>query len=229
MAKSTARCWWCGDDPTYVRYHDTEWGVPVLDDRALYEKLVLDGFQAGLSWITVLKKKPAFVKAFKGFHPEQVARFTERDVARLLQDEGIIRSRAKIQGAVTNAQAWLEIMDAGPGAFRDFLWQHVEFKTQVNRFKERTDIPAQTAQSAAMAKALKKAGFTFCGPTICYAFMQAVGMTNDHLVTCFRHAPLVRAAVKPMPAAARAQPARAAQQKRTAQTARAPARRGAKA
>ncbi|MFO0783899.1 MAG: DNA-3-methyladenine glycosylase I [Phycisphaerales bacterium] len=220
MAKSTARCWWCGDDPTYVHYHDTEWGVPVLDDRALFEKLVLDGFQAGLSWITVLRKKPAFVRAFKGFEPARVARFTQHDVARLLQDEGIIRSRAKINGAITNAQAWLKIMEDGPGAFRDFLWQHVEFTTQVNRFRERADIPAETPQSAAMAKALKKAGFTFCGPTICYAFMQAVGMTNDHLVSCFRHAPLVRAAVKQMPVAAHARPARAAPQKRPARPAR---------
>lgn len=199
MGKPDQRCWWCGTDPLYMSYHDTEWGVPVLDDRGLYEKLVLDGFQAGLSWITVLRKRPAFLKAFHEFQPERVARYGERDITRLLKNEGIIRSRAKINGAIGNARAWLEIMEDGSGSFRDLLWEHVEFKTRVNVFNKSSDYPTATPQSEAMARTLKKSGFKFCGPTICYAFMQAVGMTNDHLRTCFRHAPLKRLAVKRMP------------------------------
>lgn len=212
MARTVKRCAWCGTDPLYVAYHDTEWGVPVLDDRALYEKLVLDGFQAGLSWITILRKRQAFVRAFHGFDPHRIAKYGERDIERLLANEGIVRSRAKIEGTIGNARAWLEIMQAGPGSFRDFLWQHVDFKTRVNRLKSQSEYPTATPQSEAMTRALKKAGFKFCGPTICYAFMQAVGMTNDHLTTCFRHAPLARAAVTRMPAkrgepAVRAKPA----------------------
>ena len=182
------RCWWCGTDPVYVKYHDTEWGVPVTDDRALYEKLVLDGFQAGLSWITVLRKRPAFQQAFRGFDPAKVARFGARDVARLLKDEGIIRSRAKIEGAIANARAWESVMNAGGrGAFRDLLWQHVGHATKVNALRRPSDIRPTSAESERMAKTLKKAGFKFCGPTICYAYMQAVGMVNDHLVSCSRH------------------------------------------
>lgn len=182
------RCWWCGTDPVYVKYHDTEWGVPVTDDRALYEKLVLDGFQAGLSWITVLRKRPAFQQAFRGFDPAKVARFGARDVARLLKDEGIIRSRAKINGAIANARAWESVMEAGGrGAFRDLLWQHVGHATKVNALRRPSDIRPTSAESERMAKTLKKAGFKFCGPTICYAYMQAVGMVNDHLVSCPRH------------------------------------------
>jgi DNA-3-methyladenine glycosylase I len=172
----------------YVKYHDTEWGVPVTDDRALYEKLVLDGFQAGLSWITVLRKRPAFQRAFRGFDPAKVARFGARDVARLLKDEGIIRSRAKINGAIANARAWESVMDAGGrGAFRDLLWQHVGHATKVNALRRPSDIRPTSVESERMAKTLKKAGFKFCGPTICYAYMQAVGMVNDHLVSCPRH------------------------------------------
>ena len=182
------RCWWCGTDPVYVKYHDTEWGVPVTDDRALYEKLVLDGFQAGLSWITVLRKRPAFQQAFRGFDPAKVARFGARDVARLLKDEGIIRSRAKIEGAIANARAWESVMEAGGrGAFRDLLWQHVGHATKVNALRRPSDIRPTSTESERMAKTLKKAGFKFCGPTICYAYMQAVGMVNDHLVSCPRH------------------------------------------
>jgi DNA-3-methyladenine glycosylase I len=188
MTRQTPRCHWCGSDPIYVDYHDTEWGVPVLDDRALFEKLVLDGFQAGLSWITILRKRQAFRRAFRSFEPERIARFTERDVTRLLGDEGIVRSRAKIEGAIKNARSWLKVMDAGEGAFRDLLWQHVDHRTRVNRLRTASDFEAETDESRAMAKMLKKSGFTFCGPTICYAFMQAVGMVNDHVVTCFRHA-----------------------------------------
>jgi DNA-3-methyladenine glycosylase I len=199
MATTKQRCWWCGTDPLYVKYHDTEWGVPVLDDRALYEKLVLDGFQAGLSWITVLRKRDAFHQAFHNFDPLRIARYTDRDMARLLKNASIIRSRAKINGAITNARAYLQVMDQGPGSFRDLLWSHVDFKTRVNRFREAKDYPAATPESEAMARTLKRAGFKFCGPTICYAFMQAVGMTNDHLKSCFRHAPLVAGRVTAMP------------------------------
>lgn len=186
-AKHPDRCWWCGTDPIYVAYHDTEWGVPVVDDRALFEKLVLDGFQAGLSWITILKKREAFQRAFKQFEPEKIARFTERDVARLLTDDGIIRSRLKIEGAVKNARAWLEVMEAGDGAFRDLLWAAVDHRTIDLKLARREDIRAESAESRALAKTLKKRGFTFCGPVIVYAFMQAVGMYNEHLIACPRH------------------------------------------
>ncbi len=188
MTRITKRCWWCGEDPLCVAYHDREWGVPELDDRALFEKLVLDGFQAGLSWITILKKREAFRAAFAQFDPRRVAAFGARDVRRLLADAGIVRSRAKIEAAIGNAHSWLRVMERGDGAFRDLLWQHTDHRTLVHRFRVKSDIPAATPQSAAMAKTLKKAGFKFCGPTICYAFMQAVGMTNDHLVSCPRHA-----------------------------------------
>ena len=189
------RCWWCGTDPVYVRYHDTEWGVPETGDRALFEKLVLDGFQAGLSWITILRKRPAFRRAFDGFDPAKVARYGARDVARLLRDDGIVRSRAKIDGAIANARAWERVMDAGGrGAFRDLLWQHVDHRTRVNRLRVPADIRPSSPESERMAKALRKDGFKFCGPVICHAFMQAVGMVNDHLVSCPRHAACERLA-----------------------------------
>ena len=182
------RCWWCGTDPVYVKYHDTEWGVPETRDRALYEKLVLDGFQAGLSWITILRKRPAFRRAFDGFDPTKVARYGARDVARLLGDEGIVRSRAKIDGAIANARAWEAVMQAGGrGAFRDLLWRHVDHRTIDNGLRRPSDVRPSSAESERMAKDLKKAGFKFCGPVICYAFMQAVGMVNDHLASCPRH------------------------------------------
>lgn len=186
--RATERCWWCGTDPVYVAYHDTEWGVPVVDDRALFEKLVLDGFQAGLSWITILRKREAFQRAFEGFDPARVARFGERDIARLLKDDGIVRSRLKIAGAVRNARAWLEVMEAGDGAFRDLLWSHVGGRTIDPRLARREDIRAESPESVALAKTLRKRGFTFCGPVIVHAFMQAVGMFNEHLVSCPRHA-----------------------------------------
>lgn len=189
------RCWWCGNDPVYVRYHDREWGVPVTGDRALWEKLVLDGFQAGLSWITILRKRPAFRRAFAGFDPSAVARFGARDVARLLRDDGIIRSRAKVEAAIANARAWERVMEAGGrGAFRDLLWEHVGHRTRVHALRRPSDIRPSTAESERMAKSLRAAGFKFCGPVICYAFMQAVGMVNDHLVSCPRHAACARLA-----------------------------------
>ncbi len=178
------RCEWCGSDPIYVDYHDNEWGVPEHNDRALYEKLCLDGFQAGLSWIIVLKKRENFRAAFDSFDPEKVARYGKRQVNRLLKDAGIIRSRAKINGTIANAKAWLKVMEDGAGSFDDFLWKHVNHKTIVNKWKTDSQIPASTPISEAMAKDLKKHNFKFVGPTICYAFMQAVGMVNDHITTC---------------------------------------------
>ena len=182
------RCLWCGDDPIYVAYHDTEWGVPEHNDQALYEKLCLDGFQAGLSWIIVLKKRENFRAAFDDFDPEKVARYGKSQVNRLLKDAGIIRSQAKINGAITNAKAWLEIMEQGNGSFDDFLWKHVNHQTIINRWKSDKPIPTSTLASEAMTKDLKKHNFKFVGPTICYAFMQAIGMVNDHVLECPRHA-----------------------------------------
>ena len=176
------RCGWCGTEPIYVAYHDTEWGVPERDARALWEKLILDGFQAGLSWITILKKRDNFRAAFEGFDPEVIAGWGEDDVTRLLGDAGIIRSRAKIEATIGNARAYLEI--AGSEGFDSFLWRYVDGRPIQNRFRSMAEVPAATPLSERLSKDLKRAGFKFCGPTITYAFMQAVGMVNDHLVTC---------------------------------------------
>ena len=173
-----------------MAYHDEEWGVPVRDDRELWEKLVLDGFQAGLSWITVLRKRAAFRAAFEGFDPKVVARYDEARIAGLLQDPGIIRSRGKIAATVGNARAWIEIQESGPG-FSELLWSFVGGEPRVNQWRVLEELPASTAESAAMARELKSRGFKFVGPTICYAFMQAVGLVNDHLVGCFRYGELV--------------------------------------
>jgi DNA-3-methyladenine glycosylase I len=181
------RCSWPGEDPLYLAYHDTEWGVPEYDPRALYEKLVLDGFQAGLSWITILRKRENFRKAFHNFDPEKIARYGARDVERLLKNEGIIRSCAKIEATIRGARLWLEIQEKEPGGFTDLIWKHVGGKPQVNRFKP-GQVPAKTEMSEGLARELKKRGFNFCGPVIVYAFAQATGMVNDHLTTCFRHA-----------------------------------------
>ncbi len=186
MAEKT-RCWWPGTDALYLDYHDSEWGVPEHDPRALYEKLVLDGFQAGLSWITILRKRENFRKAFHNFDPEKIARYGARDVERLLKNDGIVRSRAKIDAAVKGAKLWLEIEEKEPGGFTDLIWKHVGGKPQVNRFKTRDQVPAQTEMSEGLARELKKRGFNFCGPVIVYAFAQATGMVNDHLTSCFRH------------------------------------------
>ena len=190
------RCWWPGEDPLYLSYHDTEWGVPEYDPRALYEKLVLDGFQAGLSWITILRKRENFRKAFHNFAPEKIARYGARDVDRLLKNDGIIRSRAKIEAAIKGAKLWLEIEEKEPGGFRELIWKHVGGHPVDNRFKNRDRIPAQTDMSLALSKDLKQRGFNFCGPVISYAFAQAVGMVNDHLTTCFRHDECARLARK---------------------------------
>jgi DNA-3-methyladenine glycosylase I len=179
------RCPWPGVDPLYVAYHDEEWGVPERDSRALFEKLVLDGFQAGLSWITILRKREAFRAAFDGFDPHKIARYDARKCAALMQDAGIVRNRAKIEAAPVSARIWLEI-EAREG-FSNYLWGFVEGKPIVNRLRDLSQIQAETDLSRKISKDLKQRGFKFCGPTIVYAFMQATGMVNDHLVTCFRH------------------------------------------
>lgn len=182
------RCSWANPkDPLYVAYHDEEWGVPEYDPRALWEKLVLDGFQAGLSWITILKKREAFRAAFAGFDPEVVARFGDEDRARLLADAGIIRSGAKIDAAINGARIYLDMRERGED-FTDFLWAFTDGRPIANAWEHVGQVPAQTPVAADMAKALKAKGFKFCGPVIVYAFMQAVGMVNDHVTTCFRHA-----------------------------------------
>jgi DNA-3-methyladenine glycosylase I len=185
------RCGWKGmaGDALYEAYHDTEWGVPVYDGRALWEKLVLDGFQAGLAWITILRKREAFQKAFAGFDPEIVARFGAEDRARLMADAGIIRSNAKIDAAIAGARLYLDMRDRGED-FSEFLWDFVGGAPIQNRWSQIGQVPAQTAEAQAMAKALKAKGFKFCGPVIVYAFMQAVGMVNDHLTGCHRHGPV---------------------------------------
>jgi DNA-3-methyladenine glycosylase I len=180
------RCAWAGDDPLYVEYHDTEWGVPEYDGRALWEKLILDGFQAGLSWITILKKRDNFRAAFDAFDPERIASYTEADVERLLGDPGIVRSRSKITATIGNARAYLD-MEARGEAFAPFLWDFVGGAPIQNRFKTMSEVPAETEISRLMSKALKKRGFRFCGPVIVYAFMQATGMVNDHLTGCPQH------------------------------------------
>ncbi len=179
------RCTWPGADPLYVAYHDEEWGVPEWDDRALFEKLILDGFQAGLSWITILRKRNAFRKAFDGFNPEKIARYNEKKLAALMANEGIIRNRAKIEASVASAQAYLALQ--GQGGFANYIWSFVDGKPVQNKFRGIGDIPAESPLSQTMSKDLKSRGFKFCGPTIVYAFCQAVGMVNDHLVTCYRH------------------------------------------
>lgn len=181
-----SRCNWPGDDPFYIAYHDEDWGVPEWDDRALFEKLQLDGFQAGLSWITILRKRENFRKAFDGFQPEKIARYGPGKVDKLLGDAGIIRHRGKIEATIGNAKAYLDIMEE-EGSFAKFLWGFVDGVPQQNAFKSRKEVPTQTDMSVKLSKELKRRGFKFCGPTIVYAFAQAVGMVNDHMVSCFRH------------------------------------------
>ncbi len=180
------RCPWPKQDALYVAYHDQEWGVPEYDDRALYEKLTLDGFQAGLSWITILRKRENFRRAFDDFQPGKIARYTPKKVERLLQDASIVRNRAKIEGAVSSARAYLKIMESGLG-FSALLWDFLDGRPKVNNFRSPKQVPAETELSRKMSKELAARGFKFVGPTIVYAFMQAVGMVNDHLVACHRH------------------------------------------
>ncbi len=184
------RCGWVGDEDIYIAYHDTEWGVPEHDGRALWEKLILDGFQAGLSWITVLKKRENFRRAFAGFDPVVIAGWGEEEVARLLADPGIIRHRGKIEATITNARACLEM--GGPAAFAARMWDHVGGRPLVNHFARLEDVPAQTPLSQQVSRDLRALGFRFCGPTIVYAWMQACGLVNDHLTTCPRHRELAQ-------------------------------------
>lgn len=179
------RCRWPGVDPLYIAYHDTEWGVPEQGSQALFEKLLLDGFQAGLSWITILRKREAFQSAFMDFDAEKIARFDATDTARLMLDAGIVRNRLKIEGAVLSARAYLKIEERE--GFSHFLWKHFDGRSVQNQFKTMGEVPAETPLSQKLSKALIKEGFKFVGPTIVYAFCQATGMVNDHLVGCFRH------------------------------------------
>lgn len=180
------RCGWAGSEPIYIEYHDTEWGVPEWEARALWEKLILDGFQAGLSWITILKKRDNFRQAFEGFDPERIAGWGEAEVARLLQDKGIIRHRGKIEATIGNARAYLAI--AEKQGFDTYLWDFVDGRPLQNTWKSSDEVPAFTPLSEKISKDLKARGFRFCGPTIVYAAMQAMGLVNDHLVSCPRHA-----------------------------------------
>ncbi|RME84726.1 MAG: DNA-3-methyladenine glycosylase I [Caldilineae bacterium] len=183
------RCPWAGSDPLYIAYHDEEWGVPLHDDRKLFEFLVLEGAQAGLSWLTILRKREHYRKVFAGFQPDAVAAFDEAMIAQLLADPGIIRNRLKVQAAVQNARAFLKIQSQY-GSFDAYIWQFVDGKVIQNAWTSLEQIPTETPISRAMSRDLKQRGFKFVGPTICYAFMQAVGMVNDHLVSCFRHSVL---------------------------------------
>lgn len=185
------RCPWPGTDARMIHYHDTEWGVPLHDDLKLFEFMVLDGFQAGLSWSTVLKKRASFREAFDGFDPEKIVRYDKAKIQRLLQDPGIIRNRLKICGAVRNARHFLEIREQ-KGSFNDYIWTFTGGKTIHNHWQEESQIPATSPESDAMSKDLKRRGFTFVGSTICYAFMQAAGLVNDHLICCFRHHELLK-------------------------------------
>lgn len=186
---AVTRCPWCGEDPLYVAYHDREWGVPSRDDRALFEMLTLDGAQAGLSWITILRKREAYRAAFKDFNPAVVAEYGEEEIAALMQTPGIVHNSKKVRSVVQNAQVVLRLQQEH-GSLSEFLWSFVQGRTRQNAWRRWEDVPAFTPESEAMSKALKQAGCSFVGPTILYAFMQAAGMANDHLVSCFRHAEL---------------------------------------
>ncbi len=183
------RCAWCGSDPLYIAYHDDEWGVPEHDDQKLLEKIILDGAQAGLSWITILRKRESYRKAFDGFDPQKIARYNQRKIDKLMNDAGIIRNKLKVNAAITNARAYLALHEAGK-TFDETLWQFTEGRTIQNKWTKQ--IPAETKESQAMSKELKRLGFKFVGPTICYAFMQAIGMVNDHTVNCWRYEQLSR-------------------------------------
>lgn len=194
----TCRCAWVSDDPLYVEYHDREWGVPVRDPHLLFEFLLLEGAQAGLSWLTVLKKRAHYREVFEGFDPTRVALFDDERKARLLSDPGIIRNRAKVDAAVANAKAWCQLQQEGVDPVA-FLWRFVGGQPRQNAPASLAEVPASTPESVAMSKALSKLGFKFVGPTICYAFMQAVGMVNDHTSDCFRQRQVAALAVVPQP------------------------------
>jgi DNA-3-methyladenine glycosylase I len=184
--KKLVRCGWCLKDDIYMHYHDTVWGVAERDDQKLFAKLCLDGAQAGLSWYTVLVRTEGYARAFDGWDAEKIARYTPKKIQELMQDPGIIRNRQKIESVVRNARAYLAIMDQGDGSFRDMLWKHVHHQPLVNHWTEMAQVPARSAESDALSKELRKAGFSFVGSTIVYAFMQACGLVNDHLLSCWR-------------------------------------------
>ena len=186
MSKVVNRCGWCGSDPLYIQYHDSQWGVPLHNDRKLFEFLVLESFQAGLSWLTILKKRASFKEAFCGFSVQKIARFNSSKIERLVSDKSIVRNRAKVLAAVTNARCFLEVKEEY-GSFDRYVWQFVNGKPIINRWKSEKLIPSITAESEAMSRDMRSKGFKFIGPTICYAFMQATGMVNDHITACFRH------------------------------------------
>jgi DNA-3-methyladenine glycosylase I len=189
---SKRRCPWADSDPLYVEYHDREWGVPVHDDRTWFEFLVLEGAQAGLSWITILKRREGYRRAFAGFDPAAVARLGRRDVERLMRDPGVVRNRAKIESAIANARAFLALQERH-GSFDRFCWDLAGGRPRIHRYRTMAEVPAETAESKALSRELRRRGMTFVGPTMCYAFMQATGLVNDHLVSCFRHKQLARA------------------------------------
>lgn len=193
------RCPWPGNDALYCDYHDQEWGVPEYDSRALYEKLVLDGFQAGLSWITILRKREAFRRAFHGFQPERVAHYGTREIERLVDDASIIRSRAKIEAAISAARLWMRIMESEPGGFSHLIWKHVDGEPRNFHRQSVAEIPAKSAMSERLSKELKSHGFKFCGPVIVYAFAQAIGMVNDHLMNCHRYDTCAQMQAQPRP------------------------------
>ncbi len=180
------KCEWCGEDPLYVDYHDKEWGVPVHDDRLHFEMIILDGAQAGLSWITILKRRESYREAFDNFDALKVSRYSDKKIEELLRDPGIIRNRLKVKSAVTNARAFLGVLKEY-GSFDEYIWQFVNHKTRQNKWKKMSELPAKTLESGTMSKDLKKRGFSFVGSTICYAYMQAAGMVNDHSLDCFRY------------------------------------------
>ncbi len=182
----TKRCDWCGTEPIYVDYHDKDWGVPVHDDRLHFEMIILDGAQAGLSWITILKRRESYREAFDNFDVLKVSRYSEKKIEKLLTNPGIIRNRLKVNSAVQNARSFLKIQKEF-GSFDEYIWQFVNHRTIQNKWKKMSDLPAKTAESDAMSKDLKKRGFSFAGSTICYAYMQAAGLVNDHILDCFRY------------------------------------------
>jgi len=190
MERKLVRCW-STDNPLYIRYHDEEWGVPVHNDKTLFEFLTLEGFQAGLTWELILKRRKALRKAFDNFNPDKIARYTDEDVERLMKDPGVIRNRAKILAAINNAERFVEVRKEF-GSFDAFIWKFVQGKTMNHGLKDFSSLPADSEESKTMSKELKKRGFKFVGPTICYAFMQAVGMVNDHLIKCFRYGQIKR-------------------------------------
>jgi DNA-3-methyladenine glycosylase I len=190
-AREKRRCKWAGSDPVYVAYHDDEWGVPLHGDQEIFEYLILEGAQAGLSWITILKRREGYRAAFAGFDPLKVARFDKRKIARLLENPGIIRNRLKVEAAVKNAQSFLEVAEEF-GSFDSYVWRFVDGEPIHNKWKTMREIPAETDESRAMSFDLRRRGFRFVGPTICYAHMQATGMVNDHVMSCFRHNQVAR-------------------------------------